>query len=69
MKLPKTTFFVPSGNCFRLRWFAPKVEVDLCGHATLASAHALWEEGILAPGETAKFETKSGPFLPRREAI
>jgi PhzF family phenazine biosynthesis protein len=45
---------------FALRWFAPGGEVDLCGHATLASAHVLWETGELAPGEAARFQTKSG---------
>lgn len=45
---------------FELRWFTPAVEVDLCGHATLASAHALWESGRLAPGEQARFHTRSG---------
>jgi len=62
MNLPETAFLIPSGDGFHLRWFSPKVEVDLCGHATLASAHVLWVEGILAPGESAKFETKSGPL-------
>jgi len=60
MSLPETAFLHPAGNGFCLRWFAPKVEVELCGHATLACAHVLWEEGILGPVETAWFETKSG---------
>lgn len=45
---------------YRLRWFTPKVEVELCGHATLASAHVLWESGQLAPRQTARFYTRSG---------
>jgi PhzF family phenazine biosynthesis protein len=45
---------------FDLRWFTPVVEVDLCGHATLASAHVLWESGRLGAGETARFHTRSG---------
>ena len=45
---------------FRLRWFTPAVEVNLCGHATLASAHALWTEGVLNADATARFETRSG---------
>ncbi|MGB3944426.1 MAG: PhzF family phenazine biosynthesis protein [Methanothrix sp.] len=53
-------------SCFGLRWFAPKAEVDLCGHATLASAHVLWEERILPPGETARFDTKSGTLTAER---
>ena len=48
------------GDGFDLRWFSPTVEVDLCGHATLASAHVLFETGRLAPGETARFHTRSG---------
>src|SRR5438477_11842357 len=45
---------------FRLRWFTPSVEVDLCGHATLASAHCLWEDGHLAADKAAAFHTRSG---------
>jgi PhzF family phenazine biosynthesis protein len=62
MCLPETAFLTSEGDGFRLRWFAPKAEVDLCGHATLASAHVLWEEGVLAEGETARFATRSGPL-------
>src|SRR5206468_5535841 len=43
-----------------LRWFTPTIEVALCGHATLATAHALLEEGLLPRGGTARFHTKSG---------
>ncbi len=50
-----------------LRWFTPAVEVDLCGHATLASAHALWEEGRLAANETARFQTRSGLLTATRD--
>ena len=52
---------------FRLRWFTPRVEVDLCGHATLAAAHVLWEEGLLRPGVPALFETRSGRLSARRK--
>ncbi len=45
---------------FSLRWFTPAAEVDLCGHATLAAAHVLWEEGRLAESAPARFHTKSG---------
>src|SRR5262249_50441063 len=48
-----------NGN-LRLRWFTPAVEVDLCGHATLASAHVLWETGHLPNDEAARFLTRSG---------
>ena len=44
MNLSETAFLLREGSGFRLRWFTPKVEVDLCGHATLASAHVLWRE-------------------------
>lgn len=61
MNLSETAFLVrrETGG-FELRWFTPTVEVELCGHATLASAHALFEQGILKPGELARFFTKSG---------
>ena len=45
---------------FDLRWFTPTVEVALCGHATVASAHTLWQTGMLKPNEIARFYTKSG---------
>ncbi len=60
MNLSETAFLVPRPDGFDLRWFTPAVEVDLCGHATLASAHALWQGGHLAAGEQARFYTKSG---------
>lgn len=60
MNLAETAFLVPQGTEWGLRWFTPNVEVDLCGHATLASAHALWETGRLAPTAQARFHTKSG---------
>ena len=69
MNLPETAFLVrrqPAEDGFDLRWFTPAVEVDLCGHATLASAHALWESGQLSPAETARFHTRSGLLTARR---
>jgi predicted PhzF superfamily epimerase YddE/YHI9 len=60
MNLAETAFLVPRPDGYDLRWFTPTVEVDLCGHATLASAHVLWETGRLAADETARFHTKSG---------
>jgi predicted PhzF superfamily epimerase YddE/YHI9 len=61
MNLAETAFLRPRGDeGWDLRWFTPTVEVDLCGHATLASAHALWETGRLKPGERARFLTRSG---------
>jgi len=47
-------------NGYSLRWFTPESEVYLCGHATLASAHILWEKGYLEKEEEAIFHTKSG---------
>jgi PhzF family phenazine biosynthesis protein len=60
MNLSETAFLLPQDDGFSLRWFTPTTEVDLCGHATLASAHVLWETGILAAGESARFYTRSG---------
>jgi PhzF family phenazine biosynthesis protein len=60
MNFSETAFLVRRADGFDLRWFTPRVEVNLCGHATLASAHVLFAEGILATGETARFHTKSG---------
>jgi PhzF family phenazine biosynthesis protein len=60
MNLSETAFLLQQADGFLLRWFTPVVEVDLCGHATLASAHALWERGDLKPTEQARFNTRSG---------
>ena len=61
MNLSETAFLVGRGSSeLDLRWFTPSVEVDLCGHATLASAHVLWEDGHLPPGDPAVFHTRSG---------
>jgi predicted PhzF superfamily epimerase YddE/YHI9 len=67
MNLSETAFLVPSaGGSYDLRWFTPTVEVALCGHATLASAHVLWERGLLAPSTAARFHTKSGLLTATR---
>jgi len=60
VNLSETAFVAPIDGGFGLRWFTPEVEVDLCGHATLASAHVLWESGRLARHEPARFHTRSG---------
>ena len=60
MNQAETAFLRLEGDGFRLRWFTPAAEVDLCGHATLASAHYLWGSGRLATGTTARFQTRSG---------
>lgn len=57
MNLSETAFVKKIINGFSLRWFTPKAEVELCGHATLASAHILWQEGILKQDEEAVFQT------------
>ncbi len=66
MNLSETAFLVPRDGGFDLRWFTPAVEVDLCGHATVASAHVLWEDGHLPPGQPARFHTRSGLLLADR---
>jgi len=60
MNLSETAFLVPAKGGYSLRWFTPTVEVDLCGHATLASAHILRETGRIPENQTVKFETRSG---------
>src|SRR3569832_2082654 len=65
--LSETAFVEPEGGAFRLRWFTPAVEVALCGHATLAAAHALWEAGRVPAGAEIRFETKSGTLTARRD--
>lgn len=60
MNLSETAFLWPEGDCWRLRWFTPTVEVDLCGHATLASAHVLWAHGYCNRSQTLQFSTRSG---------
>lgn len=60
MNLAETAFLDPAADGFNLRWFTPTVEIDLCGHATLASAHVLWETGRVAPAEPIRFHTRSG---------
>lgn len=65
MNLSETAFLYRENDGFRLRWFTPTVEVDLCGHATLASAHVLWEAGYLWPEEEARFYTLSGVLTAR----
>ncbi len=66
MNLSETAFLVQQDDGYNLRWFTPAVEVDLCGHATLASAHILWETGLLAEGQEARFFTRSGLLTAER---
>lgn len=67
MNLSETAFLFREGDGFRLRWFTPAVEVDLCGHATLASAHILWEMGHAQPDEKVSFHTRSGVLTAERQ--
>lgn len=60
MNLSETAFLQSRPGGWDLRWFTPVAEVDLCGHATLASAHVLWESGRAAPGAVLHFHTRSG---------
>lgn len=64
MKHAETAFLVPKGDDYQLRWFTPAVEVDLCGHATLASAHALFERGHAR--DEIRFHTRSGVLVATR---
>jgi predicted PhzF superfamily epimerase YddE/YHI9 len=66
MNLSETAYLVPNPNGFDLRWFTPKVEVDLCGHATLASALVLSHLGILTEGSNVSFSTRSGILVAGR---
>jgi predicted PhzF superfamily epimerase YddE/YHI9 len=67
MNLSETAFLLKQPDGYNLRWFTPAVEVKLCGHATLASAHVLWEDGHLAPAGQARFHTLSGLLTARRD--
>ena len=67
MNLAETAFVQPRGSDFDLRWFTPTTEVDLCGHATLASAHVLWESGRLGNHNEARFHTRSGLLTAVRQ--
>lgn len=66
MNLAETAYLLPADDGFDLRWFTPTVEVDLCGHATLAAAHVLWETERLALADTARFHTRSGLLTATR---
>ncbi|MBI4409133.1 MAG: PhzF family phenazine biosynthesis protein [Gemmatimonadetes bacterium] len=67
MNLSETAYLSPHADGYGLRWFTPAAEVDLCGHATLASAHVLWEEGHLDARAQARFHTRSGLLTATRE--
>ncbi|HEX9038331.1 MAG TPA: PhzF family phenazine biosynthesis protein [Ktedonobacterales bacterium] len=67
MNLAETAFLHKQGDDYSLRWFTPTTEVDLCGHATLASAHVFWEEGHLPSDQPARFHTRSGLLTATRD--
>ncbi len=67
MNLSETAFLHKLEEGYRLRWFTPETEVDLCGHATLASAHILWETGRLNQEDEAVFDTLSGILKAKKE--
>ncbi|MCH7639790.1 MAG: PhzF family phenazine biosynthesis protein [Bacteroidetes bacterium] len=66
MNLAETAFLYSNEDGYNLRWFTPEVEVDLCGHATLASAHILYETGSLAGENEVRFHTAGGLLTVRR---
>jgi PhzF family phenazine biosynthesis protein len=67
MNLSETAFLHKQADGYNLRWFTPTVEVGLCGHATLASAHVLWQEGHLRQDQEARFYTRSGLLTAQRK--
>ncbi|MBW4658051.1 MAG: PhzF family phenazine biosynthesis protein [Drouetiella hepatica Uher 2000/2452] len=67
MNLSETAFLLKQEDGYNLRWFTPAVEIDLCGHATLASAHVLWSEGHLPPEIKARFHTRSGLLVAKQQ--
>ena len=68
MNLSETSFVYPTGDGWSLRWFTPTVEVPLCGHATLATAHRLWQLGLVGLDHPIHFVTrKSGGLICRRD--
>lgn len=67
MNLAETAFLVPRGDVWALRWFTPAVEVELCGHATLAGAHVLYTTGRADPSQPIRFRTRSGILTASRD--
>ncbi len=67
MNLSETAFLVKQEDGYSLRWFTPATEVPLCGHATLASSHVLWSENHLSAKESARFHTKSGLLIAKKQ--
>ncbi len=68
MNLSETAFIIPEGDIFAIRYFTPLVEVPLCGHATLASGHIIYELGLASPDNTINFRAKGGDLAVTRES-
>jgi len=66
MNVSETAFVLKENSEYGLRWFTPEIEVDFCGHATLSSAHILWELGLVGAEERIVFNTKSGKLFARK---
>jgi PhzF family phenazine biosynthesis protein len=66
MNLSETAFLLKAQDGFKLRWFTPTMEIELCGHATLASAHVLWESGAVPEDTILRFQTLSGLLTASR---
>lgn len=66
--LPETAFVLPLKQGYSLRWFSPEVEIPLCGHATLATAHVMWSEGMVSESEALHFHTLSGELIVTKES-
>jgi PhzF family phenazine biosynthesis protein len=66
LEFPATAFLRPKDGAFEIRWFSAAVELELCGHGTLASAHFVREEGLADPGAPIRFESRSGPLFAGR---
>ncbi|NEQ12265.1 MAG: PhzF family phenazine biosynthesis protein, partial [Moorea sp. SIO4E2] len=72
MNLSETAFLAPNKDPFKrvwqLKWFTPTSEVELCGHATLATAHIMFSEGYAKPQEAIRFETLSGELSAKKDS-
>ena len=68
MNLSETAFIIPTGTDFRIRYFTPTNEVPLCGHATLASAHIIYETGLRKENETIRFKASGGELSIKKDA-
>ena len=68
MNLSETAFIIPDGDVFGIRYFTPSVEVPLCGHATLASGHIIYELGLVSPDDTIYFKAKGGDLVIKKDS-